>query len=413
MESPARRRRRNRPHGTIAVSCPECPFFDVCGGLDTDYPLLNCFDLYCRGGTDCHCVCPCKPLEFEERLQEIQGLCSDNLDGIDQQPLDLPLYIPVIHHASKRVRPLNCHTVALDTYSCLALRNGNHRTVVQDPDELREKFGLRSDSQVVLRGVAKDADLERYWEHRCRDETPRQLASLDVLAAVGPNFSHFLEVPRTDTLFNRKRQLICLEELHAAGIPPIPHLNATMPGDWRFWRDYLLMSKTVCIVAAEFQTGNRNREQGRKVISELSNIQEHIGRDLHPLIIGGGQFVDFVAERFDRFTLMDSQPFMKTMRRQRFEPKDGHRHWRDSFTLIGQPLDDLLQRNVDDYCDWVESRLGAPRVASPPLTILKCPPSPELAPDRCAPRTACESQEPSVGIVRVASSDPSGADTNE
>jgi hypothetical protein len=184
----------------------------------------------------------------------------------------------VIHHGYRRAAPLRWPVVALDTYECFRLSSGTYQAVAESPEELRKAFRLHADTRVVMRGTAKDLALEKYWEFRRGDNAPAQLATLDVLAAVGPNFSHFLGVPRTDNLFNRKRQLICLEELHAAGISPIPHLNAVMPGDWQFWREYLVENPTVSVVAIEFQTGNRNRTQGCKVLENVSRIQQSVGR---------------------------------------------------------------------------------------------------------------------------------------
>lgn len=54
--------------------------------------------------------------------------------------------------------------------------------------------------------TAKDLPLERYWADRRCDQAPEQLDRLGVTLAIGPNFSHFLEVPRTDNLFNRERR---------------------------------------------------------------------------------------------------------------------------------------------------------------------------------------------------------------
>ena len=89
---------------------------------------------------------------------------------------------------------------------------------------------------------------------------PGQLARLGIDAAVAPNFSHFLGVPRTDNLFNRRRQLICISELAAAGILVMPHLSAVMPADWHYWQRLLEANQSVRYVAKEFQTGNQERD---------------------------------------------------------------------------------------------------------------------------------------------------------
>lgn len=358
-------RKAYRPHGTVAATCRTCAYLDVCGGIETDRPLMNCFDLFCPGDGKCQHVCPCQS-NFVTYLEEVRGLRFDNLSHISQEPLDLPPYIPVIHHGYRRAAPLRWPVVALDTYECFRLSSGTYRAVAESPGELRKRFRLHDQTGIVMRGTAKDLALEKYWEYRRRDQAPTQIAALDVLAAVGPNFSHFLGVPRTDNLFNRKRQLICLEELHVAGVPPIPHLNAVMPSDWHFWQEYLVENPTVSVVAIEFQTGNRNSTQGCKALRHVAHIQQEIGRTLHPVIVGGGQFLDYVAERFDKFTLMDSEPFMKAIKRRAFEPKDEQRGWQESFSLERQPLDDLVLRNIEGYSEWVESRLGRTRPRQSP-----------------------------------------------
>lgn len=360
----ATRRKKYRPHGTVAASCPHCAYFGICGGIDTGFPLLNCFDMFCPGDGRCHHVCPCQP-DFIESMRDIRGLRFDDLNEIDQVPLDLPIYIPVVHHGYRRVVPLNWPVVALDTYECFRLRSGVYTPIARSPEELRAAFRIGNKTQVVMRGTAKDKPLEKYWENRRPSRVPEQIFALVVLAAIGPNFSHFLGVPRTDNLFNRKRQLICLEEFCVAGVPPIPHLNAVMPGDWRFWREYLSTNSSVRVVAIEFQTGNRTPREGRKALNTLARIQEDIGRFLHPVLVGGGQFIDFVAERFDKFTLMDSEPFMKAIKRRAFEPKAGGRSWRESYSLERQPIDNLVLRNIEGYSEWVESRLGSARTRHP------------------------------------------------
>src|SRR5690606_41634023 len=82
------------------------------------------------------------------------------------------------------------------------------------------------------------------------------------------------------SLFNRRRQLLCLAELHRAGVPIIPHLSAVMPEDWRFWRDFLERNPSLRFVAVEFQTGNKNPPQGRSEehTSELQSRENLVCR---------------------------------------------------------------------------------------------------------------------------------------
>jgi hypothetical protein len=60
-----------------------------------------------------------------------------------------------------------------------------------------------------------------------------------------------------------------------------------------------------------------------------------------------------VAGRLASFTLIDSQPFKQSLYRKRFRPVGNRRCWEDGWTMQGQPVDDFMQQNIDDYAAWV------------------------------------------------------------
>lgn len=366
---PAAVRKSLRPHGRVAPGCVNCLHFADCGGIEpelglfnTDCVLANCCNPPSMGGetivVDCDNVCPRNP-KYLELLREVGGdLWFNNLPTLSQSAVELPLYIPLIHHASKRSQLLDWPTVALDTYHVVGLKNNRMETVEGSADSLREKFGLSHCSAVILRGVADDRPLERYWTYRRRDGVPQQLARLGITLAVGPNFSHFLDVPRHDNLFNRKRQLLCLGEFVEAGLNPAPHLNASQPGDWRFWGKFLSENRSITVVAIEFETGNRSRNQGQRVVAELIALQQQVGRPLHPLVIGGTQFLEGIAKEFRAASFIDSTPFMKAMYRQSFVdlgPTEKCR-WRRAPTAPGEHLDQLILQNLRCYSEWLDRR---------------------------------------------------------
>lgn len=359
MTNKARLRLELRPHGNVPSGCPQCIHFEDCGGIQPEKALFDCFDQYCLPECDrsqCDKVCPYNP-KFGSFLAEIDGLRFDNLPPLMQTAVDLPWYIPVVHHASRRQTPLAYPVVALDTYKIFRLeKEDRYAPLVSSAEELRRAFCLAPDTRIVLRGTAKDPLLERYWSYRRREGIAHQMSKLGVSLVIGPNYSHFLGVPRTDNLFNRKRQLICLGEISAAGVLPVPHLSAAHPGDWNFWRTYLGQNETITHVAVEFQTGNKNRTEGRKVIDQMALIQDAVGRMLHPLAIGGGQFVEYLAGRFERFSLIDSKPFMNAVNRQAFDPTAGKCPWRQCPTQNGQAIDHLLTQNLVGYAGWIEER---------------------------------------------------------
>jgi len=357
-----KRRAELRPQGFESPSCNGCQWRKDCGGFHNGRLIGNCFEETCceftgKDKDKCNAVCPYKN-DFDDWLADTMGLQFDDLPTFAQPILDLPVYIPVIDHRSRRVAPLNWPVVSLTTYNVLRMHRGSgeYRAVSNDPDSLRDHFLLGKDTKIVLRGVARDSQLERYWENHAAAAAPAQLARLNIHAVMGPNFSHFLDVPRTDHLFNKRRQLLCLSDLHAAGMATVPHLNAVMPGDWRFWTTFLQRNSSVRVVAIEFQTGNKNPTQGKKAIEHLATVQNSIRRPLHPVLVGGAQYVEFVSTRFQQFTLTDSTPFIKALHRQKVSRTDGKVAWKSRFRLDRQDVDELLIDNIRGYSDWIEER---------------------------------------------------------
>jgi hypothetical protein len=363
MMTKSQQRDTLRPHGITSPACTKCYFFPECGGFQAERSMATCFEETCceyNGGDKdaCTSVCPHNS-EFPEWLSDTKGLSCDPLPNVVQPDIDLPSYVPLIDHRSGRRGPFEWPVVALKTYSTVRVQRGNgtrYVAVANSADALRERFLLGSKTKVLLRGIAKDRSLELWWEHRRRFDAPGQLAALDIHAAIAPNFSHFLGVPRTDNLFNRKRQVICIEEIANAGIPVVPHLSAVMPGDWRFWHRFLEGAPQVEVVAKEFQTGNKSPREGRKAIEELARLRDSLGRDLHIVGVGAAQFVQDIARRFNSLTIVDSRPFAMTMRRYGFDATE-RMPWGSTLVLNGMSLDALLQRNVARYSAWIETRI--------------------------------------------------------
>jgi hypothetical protein len=354
MTGNGRLRLELRPPGPIAATCYKCVLFDRCGGLQNSRPLLNCFDQFCCGHGKCDHVCLYKPEDFQRRMQEIGGLRFDDILPLHQAPVTLPSYVPMIHHPYFRTGTLNASHFALDPYLIFRLRKGKYEPVGPDGAALRRNFKIAANSQVILRGTAEDRFLEQYWTYRKTDHVADQIARLNVALFIGPNYSHFLDVPRSDLLFNRKRQLICLTELSQAGVSVAPHLSAVMPADWDFWTGFLRSNPALHHVALNFQTGYRSRKEGKKAIDRMQQVQKAIGRGLSLILIGGAQYMGEVSGRFDAFTLIDSSPFASAIRRKLFRPDGKKRRWEDTWTLENQPIDDIMQGNIEEYARWVD-----------------------------------------------------------
>jgi len=341
---------------TASFGCMKCVFFPICGGLEADAGHYDCFDL-CKGNcSSCDNICPHNS-QFPHWLAQVRGLRFDNLKGIEQHEASVPLYVPKVQHGYSRCIPLEWPVVAISTYELFHRnRHGHYTTTFTSGAQLRRHFVLDTKTRIILTGVAADKHVERYWAHRRRDRAPQQLANLGIDLVIGPNFSHFLDVPRTDNLFNRKRQLICLEELSEAGVSPVPTLSAVRPRDWAFWRKYLAQNPTITFVAAEFQTGNKKKAEAVRVLKRIAQIQHDIGRALHIILIGGGRFLEEASSRFADITVIDSRPFMACVKRQGLRFSDANARCFPCPTAAGAPIDDLLLLNLAGYSKWIDGR---------------------------------------------------------
>jgi hypothetical protein len=298
-------------------------------------------------------------------MWEIGGLRFDDIPPLRQLPLDLPRYVPMMHHAYRRSAALKAEIVSLDPYMIFGLRSGQYSAVPSEGLALRRHFKVADDARIILRGTAQDRFLERYWEYRKTDDVAGQVARLNVSLFIGPNYSHFLDVPRSDLLYNRKRQLLCLAALSQAGVSVAPNLSAVMPADWDFWSKFLRANPQLIHVAVNFQTGYRSRKEGLKAVKRVLQMQDEIGRGLSLLLVGGAQFVRDVAGRFTSFTLIDSQPFKQSLYRKQFRPVGNRRRWEDTWTMQGQPIDEIMQHNVEHYASWVGAHVNEDKHSRP------------------------------------------------
>lgn len=347
-----------RPPSPLNGPCEPCVFLKVCSGL-RDFNLFGCFHADCRGSEGgCDEVCP-KNTNFANRVAGVRGLRFDNLAKIAQRDTELPVYIPHLNHPYSRNYSLEWPIVAVTLYDIFRMQKHIYTARAGDPGDFRSYLHLAPSTRVVVLGVDKDRPLEKYWSYRARDRAPEQLARLGIDLVIGPNFSHFIDVPRTDNLYNRKRQLLCLEEMQAAGLNVAPHLSDATEGDWDFWREYLTHNSSITFVAKEFQTGNKRRENGLAALDKLATIQQHTGRALHPILVGGSRLSEHAATLFERFTILDSRPFMNAINRHAFATKGRRPVWLSVPTLPCFGIDDLLLGNLSRYSLWITIRAGS------------------------------------------------------
>lgn len=339
----------------FSPQCAKCAFVTSCGNVDHDPYLFDCSVEKCCGKGDCDEICPNKP-DFHDRLLEVRGLNFDALKPVKQRFISLPQVIPHLPHRYCRRQLFGNPWVSLSPYEFLRYPNDECKAQVCSPAELRSAYSLRPDINIVFRGADKDKHLEKFWAYRRRDGVAEQFRNFGGALFIGPNYSHFGDVLRIDNLYNRMRQLICLEEMSEFGLNVVPHLNDAALGDWEFWLKYLRRNPTISIVAKELHTRGKSWDEGVLAVKRLAFLQDQLARDLHPIIIGGTRYVELIAAAFRSFTIIDCQPVQQGLHYYRFVPKGTRGRSVSDPHLPNIGPDTLIDTNIRAFTEWIAHR---------------------------------------------------------
>ena len=342
-------------------NCKECPFLADCGGLEGEAYDRGCFQRcvqHCQFKW-CDMACPCLHLRFAELIEDVGGLCIPPRRSLLPCSLaDLPYYIPHIEHGSRREAVLDALLVSVPLTALIRKNSrGGYVARYDTPESMRDGLRLSRGTAVIVSSIAPDQPLEDFWASHISEGTLGQLASLRLLAMTVPNFSFMLDVPRINSLYNLTRIFRMSERISDAGIATILHLQASTRHDWTRWARVLRdQPKSLC-VAVEFQTGARRHETGSQYFAGLVGLQDQLGRPLHPFAVAGGCRMREFARHFKTFSVVDSTPFIKTMKRRILSnPTSGG--WRSYPTDAGQSLSALLSHNIDAHSERLHFRAG-------------------------------------------------------
>ncbi|WP_437769004.1 DUF4417 domain-containing protein [Sorangium sp. So ce764] len=309
--------------------------------------MFGCFSACGACGVEqgkCDYTCPRKP-SFWRDWVEVGGLEPKQRRELPTLELQLPLYVPMVRHGSNRDDALPLDVVALNTFDVMdSAAWARHASAAS----LRERFQIAPNAQILLVSVNQDRYIESFWAHR--DEARlAALAQLGVSAMTTPNFSFFDDAPRLQSVRNFWRILRTAEDLADAGITPILHVNALSREDWRMWARVLRDNPAVRHVCKEFQTGLTDPQRAAEAIDSLRWLQDDVGRQLHPLVVGGRRVTHQVARHFSSFTIVDSVPFFATVKRKRIVVNGLSITQINNPTASEETLDALLQDNVQAY----------------------------------------------------------------
>jgi hypothetical protein len=341
---------RARYGTTIGLGCLGCELLKPCGGtIDFD-----CYAKCCGKPSSCTLACP-RADNFVIVLQDAGGIDINRILNISHVEDDLPTNVPHIDSGSCRSHFLASPYVALTTFDVISPKATRR---FKSPAELRQYFRIAPNAKILLLSIAKDNRLEHYWRFAEERNLPTYLAQLGISHITAPNFSFSLDDPRPEHLVNRSRSLVAAEQLAAAGLSVIPHVNAINKMDFDCWRDFLKNHPHISIVAQEFQTGLASRSRAKWHIWQLRDIEQALGRGLRLIAVAGRRHLPILVGR-SSVTVTDSVPFIRTHKRRRLDHSRGR--WELHPTPTGEPLDQLLESNVATYMREVEIALAACR----------------------------------------------------
>lgn len=343
----------HKSNATVALGCVYCPEQEHCGGIAIAEPVFSCLDFCtCDDSDACPYICPKQKMrESVLARREVHGWDLLNLRQLPSLPYNhLPLHAPLIDGWSGRSDPVPGQFFAIPLKRLFHGKTG--KPLFNSLDEVRTRFKIDPSANVIVDGVSTDQPIENFWG-RARDAgIVDNLKRLSPSVVTVPNFSMFANVPRFNDLYNMKRQVVAWHEITAAGLRAALHVNARTDQDYRRFAEFLRQQPAVQVICFEFGTGGRRPTRRQWYVDWLCQLPELAGRDLSIIVRGGLPAVKQLSKYFRHLTFIDTMPIRKTMRRRR-KAHESNRY-RRTFTLRGQPLDDLLEKNIADRKKWVE-----------------------------------------------------------
>lgn len=340
--------------GLVPKDCASCPWIKPCGGHQLEIiRAIGCANhANAKAPFDPNDMTPVDDDRFWELSDDVNGLFDFDISRIEPiHSHDLPTYIPLLQHPYSRTGVFTGPIAALHLYQVFRKdRDGHYRCRFTNGAELRARYRLGPEVKIILCGVAVDRRLELFWAHHRQDAVAVHLARLGIIGVTVPNFSFFTDVTRFQILRNRKRIVLMTERLSEAGVPVAPHLNALTDRDWEFWYELLRDHPATSVVTLEFQTGLATQDEGREALQRVANLQQKLGRLLHPILVAGAKHYLEAQSLFTRFSVLDSRPFMEAQARRMLvgDAEKGFR-WMKTPTATGEPIDRLFATSAALY----------------------------------------------------------------
>ena len=341
---------------TMALGCPGCPHFSECGGLSVRASLVDCLELCCEDSVHCTRVCRHNPQLFVQQMREVGGL---NLEGIprtsvcsSQLSSDV---VPLIYHGSSRSIALAGRSFALRLADIIDFKHG--KLHFETREALCQAYSIDPAADLVLTGVNHDHRVEPWWTlGEQRIAIIKTMKELGIALVTTPNFSLLLDNPRTDDLHAMKRIAITFEEFQREGLSCALHPNDRTYRDFERWSKFIAERSEIETLAYEFITGSGQKLRRQFHLDRLADLAKVSGRELDIVVRGDPQVIPFLRQFYRRVIYIETNAFMKTLKRQRAERLDNNAlRWPAAPTIVGETVDKLLIHNVEEQIAFLRA----------------------------------------------------------
>lgn len=275
----------------------DCPFKD----------LLDEWDNHCTpiAEGEYEVLSEGNPLLLNEWLQDVRGVQFFDVVAKPIPEIELPAFIPVIAEGSKTI-------VEGNSLPFVAVMLGD----IISPKELleaknvRKRFGISSDTKILLLAYGEDPFIERIWTYRKQKDLFRKILDLGFDLVTAINYSIWLDQPHAERLVNLKRSLLVFEEIQCCGINAVPHIYWSGHKDLERWRDWIKSNPCVKTVAINLQT-EREEFIWQQTIDDLTYFRSILENPVNFLITGASKpsRIKQLREILPKIILMNSVPF--------------------------------------------------------------------------------------------------------
>jgi hypothetical protein len=337
--------------------CNQCYVHADCGGEPDMLSLAGCGSISHQPCEEWKWTCFCNPKLFAVRFNDVGDFrCDLRRPLIQPKSNQMPTYAPMLYHGSCRSSRLELPFAAVPLYALVRRQAaGGLELRVQSSEELRKFLKVGDKTKIIVSGVAPDEFLEIFWESHQLNSLLLQLSKLNIFLLTAPNFTFFSNAPLPHCAYNRARMLRIAERASDVSVPVALHLNSINSNHWRAWSELFINTPTMSVFCKEFQTGYRSPEAANEEYDNLLRFQQRVGRQLHPILIGGARFAPKIVEDFGAATIIDSHPFLRTYFRRSMVSENGSIRWEFKRTARRTQLDARLKHNCHEYQTAIEN----------------------------------------------------------